>query len=101
MSHPSKAKGNRLERLVVKMAEKAGLSAKRAYASNGESLGEAEDVDVLIDGNVKVQCKSRKKIATYITPPESCDITVVKENRGEVLAVLPLETLLNMYWHIK
>ena len=53
MSHPSKLKGNRLERLVVKMSEEAGLSAKRAYASDGRSLGEAEDVDVLIDGKWK------------------------------------------------
>ena len=99
MTHPSKAKGNRLERQVVKMAEEAGLSAKRAYASNGESLGQAEDVDVLIDGKWKVQCKSRKKIASYVTPPESCDFTVVKENRGEVLAVLPLKDLLNRLWY--
>ncbi len=99
MTHPSKAKGNRLERLVVKMAEEAGLPAKRAYASNGESLGEAEDVDVLIDQKWKVQCKSRKKIAEYITPPDSCDFTVVKENRGEVLAVLPLKELLIRLWY--
>ena len=99
MSHPSKLKGNRLERLVVIMAIEAGLSAKRAYASDGRSLGEAEDVDVLIDGKFKVQCKSRKKIAEYITPPESCDFTVVKENRGEVLAVLPLKELLTHLWY--
>jgi len=99
MSHPSKLKGNRLERLVVKMSEEAGLSAKRAYASDGRSLGEAEDVDVLIDGKWKVQCKARKKIASYVTPPESCDFTVIKEDRGEVLAVLPLSKLLTNIWY--
>jgi len=99
LSHPSKEKGNRLERLVVKMSKEAGLSAKRAYASDGRSLGEAEDVDVLIDNKWKVQCKARKKIASYIPPPKSCNFTVVKEDRGEVLAVLPLKDLLNNLWY--
>ena len=93
--NPSKDKGNRLERLVVNMAKDEGLEAIRAYASNGLSIGEAEDVDVKI-GRYKVQCKSRKAIADYIKPPDSCHFTVVKENRGEPLAVVPLWMLLNL-----
>lgn len=102
--HPSKAKGNRLEREVVKMAQDNDLIAERAYGSNGKSLGLEEDVDVKIDTWSKengpnmyaVQCKSRKSIADYIKPPDSCDFTVVKENRGEPLAVIPLKRLLEL-----
>tara|TARA_R100001530_G_scaffold3566_4_gene5199 strand:- start:1663 stop:1977 length:315 start_codon:yes stop_codon:yes gene_type:complete len=102
--HPSKAKGNRLEREVVKIAQDSHLVAERAYGSNGKALGMAEDVDVKIDSwraddgpkTYAVQCKSRKSIADYIKPPESCDFTVVKENRGEPLAVIPLKKLLEL-----
>jgi len=93
--HPSKAKGNRLEREVVKIAIDSGFTAERAYGSNGKSLGLSEDVDVKIN-EYAVQCKARKSIADYIKPPESCDFTVVKENRGEPLAVIPLKRLLEL-----
>ena len=49
MSSPSKRKGNAFEREVVNQARKSGLKSIRAYASNGKSLGEAEDVDVKIE----------------------------------------------------
>ena len=55
MSSPSKAKGNRFERLVVKLAKEAGFTAQRAYASDGRSLGEAPDVDCLVEVLVKHQ----------------------------------------------
>ena len=48
MPSKNKARGNRLERLVVNQAKEVGIKAVRAYASNGLSLGEAEDVDVKI-----------------------------------------------------
>lgn len=38
MAHPSKRKANRHERQIVNEAERYGLDAQRAYASNGESL---------------------------------------------------------------
>ena len=87
MASPSKAKGNRFERLVVNMASNAGLTSKRAYASNGISLGLAEDVDCLV-GGYKVQCKTRARIAKWIKVPESCDVTAVKEDRGDTYIVI-------------
>ena len=65
MSSPSKRKGNTFEREVVTQAKKFNLKAIRAYASNGMSLGEAEDVDVKIE-NLKGQCKRRKRIAQWL-----------------------------------
>ena len=95
MASPSKAKGNRFERLVVNKASEAGLSSKRAYASNGMSLGLAEDVDCLV-GGYKVQCKTRARIAKWIKVPESCDVTAVKEDRGDTYIVIRYEDWLEL-----
>ena len=95
MSSPSKAKGNRFERLVVKLAKEAGFTAQRAYASDGRSLGEAPDVDCLV-GGFKIQCKTRKHIANWIKVPDSCDATAVKENRGDTFIVMRYDDWLNM-----
>ena len=81
MTHPSKVKGNNFERELVKQAIAAGLSAERAYASNGRALGEAETVDLLIDG-VRVQAKRRKKIAHYLHVPDGANASLFREDRG-------------------
>ena len=71
MSHPSKIKGNKFERDVVKKAELFEIDGKRAWASDGRSLGLDAEVDVVI-GNKKyndemhVQCKIRKRLPEYI-----------------------------------
>ena len=39
MSHPSKIKGNKFERDVVKQAELFEIDGKRAWASHGRKLG--------------------------------------------------------------
>ena len=99
MSSPSRAKGNRLEYLIVKRAEEAGIPSRRAYASNGRSLGCTDDVDVLM-GGLKVQAKARKAIADYLKPPAGADITVVHHiRRGhteEPLVVIPLHLFLRL-----
>lgn len=46
MAPPIKRTGDRFEREIVREAEAVGLGAERAYASNGESLGEASPPDV-------------------------------------------------------
>ena len=95
MPSKNKARGNRLERLVVNLAKEVGIKAIRAYASNGLSLGEAEDVDVKI-GGFKGQCKMRKNIASFMKPPESCDIALIKTDREETLVVIRYSDFLNM-----
>ena len=95
MSSPSKAKGNRFERLVVNTAKEAGFTAQRAYASDGRSLGEAPDVDCLV-GGFKIQCKTRKHIANWIKVPDSCDATAVKENRGDTFIVMHYDAWLKL-----
>ena len=100
MSSPSKIKGNTFEREVVNQARKFGLKSIRAYASNGMSLGEAEDVDVKIEA-LKGQCKRRKRIAQWLKPPESCDIALVREDRGETYVIIEYGDFLEMVAYMK
>ena len=90
MTHPSKVKGNTFERFVVNKAKEYGLKSKRAYASNGESLGMHAEVDLIIE-DYKIQAKIRKSIASYLVPNENVDAQVIREDRGEAYIVLRLE----------
>mgnify|MGYP003977494799 FL=1 len=104
MASKSKAKGNRFERECVDIAEQHGFQAKRAWGSDGRSIGMHQEVDVVIDyllseevaKEMKVQCKVRNKIASYLLPPESCDITLIKQDRGEVYATIRYKDLLEL-----
>jgi len=95
MSHPSKQKGNKLEREVVAMAHLYELESKRAWGSNGQSNGWHPEVDVMIE-KWRFQCKSRKKLGTVVKPSEHVDGQIIKENRGEIYVVLPLLDLLTL-----
>jgi predicted phosphodiesterase len=100
MAHSSKRKANRHEREIVHAAEDHdSLSGIRAYASNGESLGEVKECDVLVSGEdheLRIQAKRRASIASYLNPPDGTDCVVVREDRGPNLAVLPLADLLDL-----
>ena len=85
MASKSKAKGNRFEKECCSIAEEFGFTAKRAWGSDGRSIGKSPEVDIVIGYKVKdfdIQCKVRNKIAQYIIPPEDCDFTVLKQDRG-------------------
>jgi Holliday junction resolvase len=108
MAHPSKRKANRHEREIVRIAEAKGFESERAYASNGESLGEVEACDVFVRGRddnqtdtsgkdaLRIQAKRRASIASYLNPPEGTDAVVVREDRGDNLLVLPFKDLLEI-----
>ena len=95
MAHPSKVKGNKFERDVVNKAKEFGLESKRAYASNGESLGMHAEVDLLIK-DYKIQAKIRKSIASYLLPNENVDAQIIRQDRGEAYIVLRLEDWLEL-----
>ena len=104
MASKSKAKGNRFERECVDIAEKHGFNAKRAWGSDGRSIGMSPEVDIVIDylldedtsREMKVQCKVRKSIASYLLPPDDCDITLIKQDRGEIYATIRYKDLLEL-----
>tara|TARA_B100000131_G_C18064483_1_gene591916 strand:+ start:378 stop:758 length:381 start_codon:yes stop_codon:yes gene_type:complete len=107
MANKSKAKGNRFEKECCSVAEEYGFAAKRAWGSDGRSIGKSPEVDIVIeysdvDGlfdnsiELDIQCKVRKSIAEYIIPPDDCDFTLIKQDRGEIYACIKYEELLKL-----
>ena len=97
MTHPSKQKGNRFERMIVDKAHSYDIGGERAWGSNGRSLGMHEEVDVLLEGDLRIQAKCRKKIAEWLKPSEVVDAVVVKEDRGETYIILRYDEFLDDY----
>ena len=95
MPSKSKAKGNRFERELVRLAEEWALTAKRAYASNGQSLGKTDDVDLLIQG-IPFQAKCRKRIGDLYKPDDNNFGQIFKEDRGEIYVMLRFEDFLKI-----
>jgi len=95
MTHPSKRKGNAFERALVNAAKAVGLPAERAYASDGRSLGEGPEVDLIICG-WRIQAKRRKKLPAYLTIPEGCEATAVQEDRGPKLVICYFDRFLEL-----
>ena len=91
MPSPSKAKGNRFEREIVIKLTDEGFEAKRAWGSNGQSIGCHEEVDVLMKEDFKIQAKVRKKIASFLEPTEHVDAVFCKQDRGPILVIQTLD----------
>jgi len=101
MPSPSKQKGNRFERECVKKALSKGLDSKRAWGSDGRSLGLDKEVDILID-KFTVQCKVRKRIAGWVKPLNLQNhVQLIKEDRGEIYTIIRLEDFLNLLLTLK
>ena len=71
----------------MQQAIDSGLTAKRAWGSNGESIGEHAEVDLIVAG-YKVQAKRRAKLPDYLKPSEHVDIQAVREDRGDTLILI-------------
>ena len=98
MTHRNKVRGNNLEREVVNAAKEVGLSSKRAYASDGRSLGKSEVVDVIVE-DYCVQAKRRKKVAEWLYPEnhgDDVDVVVTRMDRKQALVVIPLNEWLRL-----
>jgi|TARA_Y100000310_G_scaffold80521_1_gene77173 Holliday junction resolvase len=95
MGNKSKQKGSRFERLCVKIAKSFGIKSLRAWGSDGRSLGEHSEVDIMV-GEFKAQCKTRERIAKWIKPSKYVDIQIVKENYGEVYVIQKYENWLKI-----
>jgi hypothetical protein len=95
-----KQKGNRIEREIVNLAKDMGYNARRAWSSDGRSLGWHEEVDVTLWGEAnkqdpwKFQVKGRKAIADYLKPCEFVDGQILKEDRKNPLVVIDLKWFL-------
>ena len=107
MSHPSKIKGNKFERDCCKKAELFEIPNKRAWGSDGRSLGLDSEVDIVIGSNdwegetlkfsdeMHCQCKIRKRLRDYIFPKTTkIDCHLIREDRGETYIVMRYEDYL-------
>ena len=106
MTAKNKIKGNNFEREVVKKFTDAGFKAKRAYASDGRSLGHHAEVDLLVtkgpgddtklDFCMLIQCKRKKTIPKYLGLTDNVDAVVFREDRGETYIMHKLDIFLNL-----
>ena len=97
MPNKSKQKGNRFERQIVQMCTAKDIPSKSAWGSNGMRLGLPEEVDVLIDSDIRVQAKVRKAMGAWMLPSEDVDLQVIKRDRGETLVVMRFDDWLSDY----
>lgn len=95
MTAPSKVKGNGFEREIVNEARDLNLKAERAYASNGKSLGQHEEVDVMIEG-YRAQCKRRKSLGELYKPNHNVDLQIFREDRGTTFVMMPYDLFLSL-----
>lgn len=94
----NRQRGAELEREVVRAARELGLDAERVQGRAGAArLG---DPDVLIDEDIRVECKRRRTLPAYLTDwLDGVDATVIREDRGTALVVMPMRTwLLWLLW---
>lgn len=100
MPNRNKQRGNELETELRNRAQQLGLKAERARGSDGRALGEAEDVDLRIVSTSEqkwlIQAKRRKKLASYLQIPESCNAVCFRQDRGEKLVLLDYDSFLKL-----
>lgn len=101
-----KQKGNRIERECVNLAKGYGFESKRAWGSDGRSLGWHEEVDMIITTPLKqksmadpykFQVKGRKAIADYLKPCDEVYGQILKEDRKEALVTIRYKDLLDLF----
>jgi hypothetical protein len=86
-------KGDRAERIVVRLLQALGLKAARVPLSGSAGGHFAGDAVVQLQGRalrIEIKCRGRGFKQTYDWIA-STDVLVVKADRQELLAVLPLK----------
>ena len=87
----SRRKGSRIELEVLHQLQDAGLMAEKlSYAWK-----QTHDLQVKLLGRLEIKCRANgfKQLYTWLEP---VDVLVVRADRSEPLAVLPLTTLLKL-----
>ena len=73
MPNKSKIKGNTYERWIVNFFQAVGLSCRRAWGSDGRSMGLTEGVDGTLNDEYKWQAKCKAQISPFYIPNEEVD----------------------------
>ena len=89
MASKSKTKGNNFERECVNIAKEKGIEKSvRAYASDGRSLGQSSECDILINDK-RLQCKIRKSLPKFLDlDPDKIDGVVIRQDRKPTLILI-------------
>lgn len=100
MTHPNKRRGNDLERELVNTAREHNIPAKRAFASDGRSLGYTEGVDCVIGvDEIRLQAKRQKKLPKWflglVEYFDQCDAVVVRQDRSSPYVIMEYEKWLS------
>ena len=84
MASKSKTKGNNFERECVNIAKEKGIEKSiRAYASDGRSLGQSSECDIMIN-EYRFQCKIRKKLAKIFNLDlDKIDGVIIRQDRKQ------------------
>lgn len=86
----SKRKGTGYENELVKKLIEAGFSnVKRAWGSDGRSLGLEPDVDIVVE-DYKIQAKRRKVIPKWLRMG-NCDLVMFREDRGITFVMMTFD----------
>ena len=93
MPSKSKIKGNNFERWIVNFFEATGLSCRRAWGSDGRSMGLTEGVDGTLNEEYKWQAKCKAQISPFYIPNEEVDFQIFKGNRTNTFATMSVQTL--------
>ena len=83
-------KGYRGEVEVLNLFESLDIKAVRAWGSDGRSIMQKSDVDILAkvdDMDLKVQVKRRKKLPAYLQF-KNCDLVATRQDRGRWIYIL-------------
>ena len=86
----SKRKGTGYENELVKRLIDAGFkNVKRAWGSDGRSLGLEPDVDIVAE-DYKIQAKRRKVIPKWLRLG-NCDVVMFREDRGLTFVMMTFD----------
>ena len=96
MPSKSKIKGNTFERRIVNFFEAVGLSCRRAWGSDGRSMGLTEGVDGTLNDEYKWQAKCKAQISPFYIPNKEVDFQIFKGNRTDTYVTMTAQTLADM-----
>ncbi len=73
------------------------MKAKRAWSSDGRSFGLSKEVDVLMEGKVRFQCKKKKDFPKWIGVSDEVDYNIIQTDRKPPMIIIPFSEWLTMY----
>jgi len=93
MPSKSKDKGNRFERDIVNFFTNVGILCRRAWGSDGRSMGLTEGVDGTLNDEYKWQAKCKAKISPFYIPNDEVDFQIFKGDRTKTYVTMTSEKM--------